>query len=172
MMLSMSADFAISRLVPQRRFDSHRALVCAVIVVCCLAAHSQTKSSAGDKRLAAAVDRTMQHGHDAILPPHISRLLGLSANEQEVPIRQFAEMGELIRGFDVSIDNSDDIVIFVEDRSKNESTFYLTSPRGAVKKVLSVRAGVGYIRVPTADDKTEFQKQRQYWLDRHVPEQR
>lgn len=169
MMLSMNADCRIFQPVPQHRFIFYRALVSGVVLAVCLAAQSQSKAPAASKRLAAAVDRTMQQGHDAILPPHISSLLGISPNEQEIPIKQFAEMGELIRGFDVSIDNHDDIVIFVEDRSKNESTFYLTSPRGGVRKVLSVRAGVGYMRIPTAADKTEFQKEKQYWLDRLAP---
>lgn len=131
----------------------------------CLTAGSQTKAP-GKPGLAAAVDRTVKQGHDAILPPHISHLLGISPDEQEVPIKQFAEMGESIRGFDVSTAKHDDIVIFTEDRSTHETTFYLTSPRSVLRRVLSVRSGVGYDRAPTVADKKAFEKEKQYWVGR------
>lgn len=121
------------------------------------------------RRLAAAVDKAVNEGRDAVLPPHISNLLGISPDQHEVPVKQFVIMGPPVKGFEVSASNHDQIVVFVEDRSKKESTFYLFSPRGAVRKVLSVREGVGYDRVPSAEDKKSFESEKQFWLDRLAP---
>src|SRR5690242_19226710 len=54
-------------------------------------------------RLATAIDLTLEKGHESSLPRHISTLLGI-AHEQEVPIKQAVEMGDPIKGFEVSTD--------------------------------------------------------------------
>jgi hypothetical protein len=133
-------------------------------------AHSQKASTPNtQQRFALAVNKTLEQGHDAFLPPHISHLLGISPDEQKVPVKQFAEMGQTVRGFEVSAEKHDDIVIFVENQSQGESTFYLVSARGSVRRVVSVKAGIGYGRAPTAADRTELATEKQYWLDRLVP---
>ena len=133
-------------------------------------AHSQKASTPNaQQRFALAVNKTLEQGKDAFLPPHISHLLGISPDEQKVPVKQFAEMGQTVRAFEVSAEKHDDIVIFVENQSQGESTFYLVSARGNARRVVSVKAGVGYGRAPTAADRTELATEKQYWLDRLVP---
>jgi hypothetical protein len=78
-------------------------------------------------------------------------------------------MGETIRGFEVSTANHNDIVIFVENQSQGDSIFYLLSATGTVRKVVSVKAGVGYDRAPTAADRTALAAEKKLWLDRLVP---
>ena len=78
-------------------------------------------------------------------------------------------MGEPIKGFEVSTDEHQNVVIFIENRTAKEITFYLTSRAGTLRKVLSVREGTGYSRQPTKDDVESFRKEKQYWLDRLVP---
>jgi len=121
------------------------------------------------QRFALAVNNTLERGHDAFLPPHISHLLGISPDEQKVPVKQFAEVGQTVRGFEVSTEKHDDIVIFVENPSQGESVFYLISARGSARRVVSVKAGVGYDRVPTAADRKDLTTEKQYWIDRLVP---
>src|SRR5437016_6879248 len=54
------------------------------------------------KRMVQAVDKTLQEGPHAKLPPHLSTLLGLS-QEQECPVRQgVVRTGKVVQGFDVS----------------------------------------------------------------------
>jgi hypothetical protein len=134
-------------------------------------AHSQKASTpTTQQRFALAVNKTLAQGHDAFLPPHISHLLGISPDEHKVPVKQqFTEMGQTVRGFEVSTEKHDDIVIFVENPSQGESIFYLISARGSARRVVSVKAGVGYDRVPTAADRKELATEKQYWLDRLVP---
>ncbi len=135
-----------------------------------LLAHSQKASTpTTQQRFALAVNKALEQGHDAFLPPHISHLLGISPDEQKVPVKQFVEMGQTVRGFEVSAEKHEDIVIFVENQSQGESTFYLVSARGSARRVVSVKAGVGYDRVPTAGDRKDLATEKQYWLDRLVP---
>src|SRR5215469_6469426 len=96
---------------------------------------SPAQKAAGSKTtspLARAIDRTLVEGHDAILPPHVSNLLGISPAEHEVPVKQFVRMGEPIRGFEVSTAEHNNVVIFVENRAQKQTTFYLMSKRGTL----------------------------------------
>jgi len=170
MMLVMQAAHTVcSTLFPRcKRIVSAIAFV--LLPVSWLAAQSQkhvppqTKSS-----LASAIDRTLDQGHDAILPPHVSHLLGISPEEHEVPVKQLVQMGEPIRGFEISTAEHNNVVIFVESRAEKQSTFYLTSRRGTLRKVLSVIDGVGYARVPTKDDRETFDQEKQHWIDQLAP---
>ena len=141
-----------------------------VVAACGIA--SQAQKSAGSQTtsaLAKGIDLTLEQGHDAILPPHVSHLLGISPDEREVPVKQFVQMGEPIRGFEVSTAQPNDLVIFVESRAQNQSTFYLMSKRGTLRKVLTVVEGTGYSRRPTKDDQEVFEKEKQRWVDQLVP---
>lgn len=84
-------------------------------------------------------------------------------------MKQFVEMGEPIRGFEVSTAQPNNVVIFVESRAQKQSTFYLMSKRGTLRKVLTVVEGTGYSRNPTKDDQQEFHKEKQRWVDELVP---
>jgi hypothetical protein len=158
-------------ILPHGRAARTIAFILAIAVLSGLLASSQTKPGPKpQRRLVAAVDKTLADGKDAVLPPHISNLLGISPQEREVPVKQFVIMGEVVKGFDVDIADHHHIVIFVEDRSKKENMFYLTSPLGTLQKALSVREGVGYIRMPTAPDQKAFATEKSFWLDRITPE--
>ena len=119
--------------------------------------------------LARAIDRTLAEGDDAILPPHVSNMLGLSPDEHQVPVKQAHEMGELIRGFEVSTADHNNVVIFVENRAQKQTTFYLMSKHGTLRKVLAVIAGTGYSRRPTPQDREAFEKEKQRWVEELAP---
>jgi hypothetical protein len=97
-------------------------------------------------------------------------MLGISDGLKECPVAQrFERNGKLVRGFDVSTTNKNDIVIFVTDEATNEQTYYLTSPLGRLRRVLAVREGTGNIQRITGKEKTAFDNELQFWLDRIVP---
>lgn len=120
-------------------------------------------------RFATAVEAVLTQGHQASLPPHISHLLGISPHEEEVPVRQFVQMGELVKGFEVSLADENDVVIFVENRAQKETTFYLASAHGTLRKVVSVQEGVGHDRAPNATDHKAFAVEKQFWVDHLFP---
>jgi hypothetical protein len=171
MMLAMEATSPLLR--PAARSVPKGPRLTAILILGLVAfssAYAQKASAPNtQQRLTLAVNKTLEQGHDAFLPPHISHLLGISPDEQKVPVKQFAEIGQTVKGFEVSAEKHDDIVIFVENPSQGESTFYLISARGSARRVVSVKAGVGYDRAPTAADRKDLATEKQYWLDHLVP---
>jgi len=116
-----------------------------------------------------AVDKTLQEGLHAKLPPHLSTLLGLS-NEKECLVMQgVVRTGRLVQGFDVSTTNKNDVVLFVANETTNNQTLYLTSKEGALRKVVTVEEGVGQVRKITSEDRKAFEKEKQFWFDRLAP---
>jgi hypothetical protein len=116
-----------------------------------------------------AVDKTLQEGLHAKLPPHLSTLLGLS-NEKECLVMQgVVRTGKLVQGFDVSTTNKNDVVLFVANETTNNQTLYLTSKEGALRKVVTVEGGVGQVRKITSEDRKAFEKEKQFWFDRLAP---
>ena len=121
------------------------------------------------KRMVQAVDKTLQEGLHAKLPPHISTLLGLS-NEEEYPVMQaVVRTGKIVQGFDVSEANKHDVVLFVVNEATNDQTLYLTSKQGALQKVVKVKEGVGDVQKITVEHRNAFEKEKQFWLDRLAP---
>lgn len=172
MMLPMKAAPSLLRPAPPCSVLKGPRLTALLILgfIAFSSAHAQKAAAPNAQtRLARAVNKTLEQGHDAFLPPHISHLLGISPDEQKVPVKQFAEIGQTVKGFEVSAEKHDDIVIFVENPSQGESTFYLISARGSARRVVSVKAGVGYDRAPTAADRKDLAAEKQYWLDHLVP---
>jgi hypothetical protein len=121
------------------------------------------------KRMVQAVDKTMQEGMHAKLPPHLSTLLGLS-QEQDCLVRQgVVRTGKVVQGFDVSTSNKNDVVLFVVNETTNTQTLYLTSQQGVLRKVVSVEEGVGEVQKVTGEARKAFEKEKQFWLDRLAP---
>jgi len=77
--------------------------------------------------------------------------------------------GTIVQGFDVSAANTNDVVLFVVDETANDQMLYLTSPAGALRKVVAVKAGVGAEARITEKDKKAFEKEKQFWTDRLAP---
>jgi len=116
-----------------------------------------------------AVDKTLKEGLQAKLPPHLSTLLGLS-KEEEYPVRQgVVRTGKVVRGFDVSTANKNDVVLFVANETTNDQTLYLTSKEGLLRKVVTVEESAGRVKKITGEDRKAFEKEKQFWLDQLAP---
>jgi hypothetical protein len=144
-------------------------LISAVILPAALGQGQHSSRSHGQGRLAQAANKVSREGLPAKLPPHLATLLGLS-HEEECPVTQrVVRTGTMVQGFDVSVASKDDIVLFVVDESANDQTLYLTSPAGRLRKLVSVKAGVGDLARITDQDRKAFAKEKQFWVDRLVP---
>jgi hypothetical protein len=131
---------------------------------------AQSSRSRDQKRLALAVEKVFREGLHAKLPPHLSILLGVSSNEKECPVMQnVVRTGKGVQGIDVPTAHKNDVVLFVVDEDANDQTLYLTSAEGRLRKVVSVKAGVGGVARITDKDKKAFEKEKQFWLDRLAP---
>jgi hypothetical protein len=155
-----------------RRPSSGLAAVLVLALVILPAATGQVQHSPrsqAQSRFAQAADKTSREGVPAKLPPHLSTLLGLST-EEECPVKQnIVRTGNVVQGFDVSVADKNDIVLFVVNETANDQTLYLTSPEGTLQKVVSVKAGVGAEARITDKDKKAFEKEKQFWIDRLAP---
>jgi len=119
--------------------------------------------------MARAVDRTLQEGRQAQLPPHLSTLLGLSAEKESAVMQGVVRSEKEVRGFDVLMANKKDVVLFVVNEPRNDQTLYLTSREGALRKVVSVKAGIGEVVRISSEVRKAFEKEKQFWLDRLAP---
>ena len=126
-------------------------------------------SAQARERMLQAVDKTLEEGLPAKLPPHLSTLLGLS-QEQECLVKQgVVRTGKLVQGFAVSTANKNDVVLFVVNETTNDQTLYVTSTEGALRKVVPVEEGAGRVQKATPEDRKAFEKEKQFWLDRLAP---
>lgn len=157
-----------------RAFSSSLVRVVAfLLTVATFLVAGQAPSASGSgtrQRIARAADTVLTEGLQAKIPPHVSDMLGISSHQKECEVSQrFERNGKLVRGFDVSRADKSNIVFFVVDEATNEQTFYLTSGRGTLRRVLAVREGTGHVLPVTAKEKAAFEKELQFWLDRIVP---
>jgi hypothetical protein len=159
------------------KFERDRRRRCAVAAIFILpvvlfvsaARAGPSPSPQAQTRMVRSVDKTLQEGVQAKLPPHLSTLLGIS-EEKECPVMQnLVRTGKAVQGFDVSMANNDDVVLFVVKEATNDQILYLTSREGALRKVVSVKAGMGAVRVISGEDRKAFEKEKQFWLDRLAP---
>jgi hypothetical protein len=124
-----------------------------------------------EKPLALMVRRTVgDMGKDALMPPKLSYLLGLTPHPETVAVKQVAAKirGTDMIGFNVSVKNHGDIVIFRE--TPTVRTYFLTSPAGALRKVIESRKPDGEGEFVTSELrasalKKRFDKERQCWMD-------
>lgn len=161
------------------RFDrewSSRFAVAVLLVLTVLMSVSTTRaqvqhlpSQQARKRMVRAVDKTLQEGLHAKLPPHLSTLLGLSQEKECLVMQGVVRTGEVVQGFDVSTANKNDVVLFVVNEATNGQTLYLTTKEGVLRKVVTVEEGVGRIQKVTGEDRKGFEKEKQFWLDRLAP---
>jgi len=120
-------------------------------------------------RMDRAVDKTLREGMHAQLPPHLSTLLGISAEKESLVMQGVVRTGHVVQGFDVSMVNKDDVVLFVVNETRNDQTLYLTSADGRLRRVVAVEAGVGQVRRVTEQDRKAFEKEKRFWLDHLAP---
>jgi hypothetical protein len=142
-----------------------------ILPVVIFASSAQTRPSPSpqaQERMVRAVDRTLREGLHAVLPPHLSTLLGIS-EEKECPVRQgLVRTEKIVQGFDVSMVNTNDVVLFVVNETSDQM-LYLTSRDGALRKVVSVKRGAGAVVRISNEDRKAFEKEKQFWLDHLAP---
>jgi hypothetical protein len=121
------------------------------------------------RKLAAAAETASRQGIHATLPPHISILLGITKEENWPVMQGVVRTGNMVQGIDVGVANQNDIVLFVVDEAASNQSLYLTSREGLLRKVVSVKAGVGGVVRITDEQRKAFEKEKQFWIDRLVP---
>ena len=145
------------------------AFILSLVIVASGARARPSPDPQAQNRMARAVDRVLREGLHAQLPPHLSTLLGLTAEKECSVTQSLARTEESVQGFDVSTLNKDDVVIFVVNETTKDQTLYLTSAEGALRRVVSVKGGFGGVTRISAENRKAFEKEKQFWLNRLAP---
>jgi hypothetical protein len=154
-----------------RRNGVRRVMVLSLVVLGGLPGLAQEAKKKAEAPLAPMVRRTLgDMGKDAQMPPTLSNLLGLTPSREAVAVKQVAAKirGADMIGFNVSVKHHGDIVIFRE--TPTDRMYFLTSPDGALRKVIDVRKPADGGDFKTSELRpstvqTRFEKERQCWMD-------
>jgi len=98
-------------------------------------------ASHAQPRMVRAVNKTFREGIHAQLPPHLSTLLGISAEKECLVMQGVVRTGRVVQGFDVSMVNKDPTairgrrltVIRTSIRARSSSRVRLVAEAGRVQ---------------------------------------
>jgi hypothetical protein len=129
-----------------------------------LMASTQTLPGAAEG-VAALVAQAGRIGKEARLPPHVVDVLGLGTHVGGLAVRQLAiRNGSEVRAFNVSVENSLDIVIFDYDEATKSSQMFLLTPAAKLRRAIAFIAGGESHVLAAAEARRRFKPQLDYWL--------
>ena len=115
--------------------------------------------------LAALVAEAERIGKEARLPPHLVDVLGLGTHVGGLAVRQLAiRRGSEVRTFNVSAENSLDIVIFDYDEATQASQVFLLTPAAKLRRAVTFIAGRESHVLAAPEARRRFAPQLDYWL--------
>jgi len=126
------------------------------------AAGATAQAAAG---VASLVAKAQQIGKEARLPPHVVDVLGLGTHVGGLAVRQLAiRNGSEVRAFNVSAENSQDIVIFDYNEATKSSQMFLLTPAAKLRRAITFIAGSESHVLAMPEARRRFKPQLDYWL--------
>jgi hypothetical protein len=130
-------------------------------------------SQAATRSLDALVDAVIRHGPDSHLPAHLSMILGVSASEQQTPVKQAViRDGYTVRTFNVCTANHADLVMLTYNEQNLSTKAYLVSAAGALRKAVYYQAGGAANERPLSAAQSDFSKEFGFWANFRDPSAR
>ena len=115
-------------------------------------------------------DQALSAGADAQLPPHLTVVLGLAADEQSTPVRQLvARVDHLVHTFNVSATDRRTVVIILADEQSHATTAYLVSKGGRLRKTVAYGPDQPTELLSAPQAQAGFARERRYWSERAPP---
>jgi hypothetical protein len=112
------------------------------------------------------IDAVIRNGPDSQLPAHLSVVIGVSQVEQTTAVKQaVARDGAMVRTFNVSVANHDDVVMILYDEQSRAAKAYLSSPAGTLRKAVSYQADAPATVRPLGAARDDFAKEINFWVD-------
>jgi hypothetical protein len=112
------------------------------------------------------VETTVRRGPDGQLPPRLSVLLGLSALEQSISVKQAViRGGSAVHVFNVCAANHDDLVILTHDDQDQSTKAYLVSTGGQLRKAVFFRAGEPAQVRSLSEARGDFAVEHKFWTN-------
>jgi hypothetical protein len=136
----------------------------AAVLVCVLGV-GQTRAET--PWTAVLIEQALTGGHQATLPPNVSRVLGLAAQGKSIEVRQLVTRADkIVRTFNVSVAHHRDLVIFSVDEGTRATVAYLLAPGGRLRKAVSYQTGGPPLELSAAEAKVGFAGEVRYWSGR------
>ena len=112
------------------------------------------------------IDTVIRYGPDSQLPAHLSVVIGISQVEQTTAVKQAAARnGAMVRTFNVSVANHDDVVMILYDEQSRAAKAYLSSPAGTLRKAISYQADAPATVRPLGAARDDFAREINFWVE-------
>jgi hypothetical protein len=135
-------------------------LAAAVAMAAMLSARGASRSLDG------LVESVVRSGADAVLPAHLSVVLGLTGVERTTAVKQAVIRDRAaIRTFNVCAAKHDDVVILTYDEPSRSTKAYLVSAKGKLRKAVDYQAGAAANVRSLADARSDFDAEIGFWTD-------
>ena len=110
-------------------------------------------------------DRVLHQGHDAMLPPHLSLVLGLGTGESSVAVKQLGTRSpEEIRTFNVRMTDGKAVVVIMRFDQKSQVTHaFLLGSGDKLQKAVTYVTGTQPVLLSATKARSAFQQELQYW---------
>ena len=110
-------------------------------------------------------DRVLHQGHDALLPPHLALVLGLSAGEKAIAVKQLGTQSpQEIRTFNVRTEKGRTVVVILRYDRKTQVTQAFLLGRGAkLRRAVTYETGAQPTSLSDENARVAFQEELQYW---------
>ena len=129
------------------------------------AAAPAAAAAAAAEGIGALVAEAGQIGKEARLPPHIVEALGLGAHVGGLAVRQLAlRQGVEVHAFNVSAENSRDVVMFEHNEASKDTVVFLLTPAAKLRRAVSYSAGGESHVLAAPEARRRFAPELDYWL--------
>jgi hypothetical protein len=110
------------------------------------------------------IGAVLRNGPEGQLPPHLSLVLGLSKSGEPVPIKQaLLREGPLVRTFNVSTVDHEDVVLMTYDEQSHSTHAYLTSASGVMRMAVEYETGAQAVVRAKRDAAPDFRAELKRW---------
>lgn len=135
-------------------------LAAAVAMAAILSAEGASRSLDG------LIESVVRSGGEAVLPAHLSVVLGVAAVERTTAVKQaMIRDRSAIRTFNVCAANHHDVVILTYDEQSHLTKAYLVSAKGALRKAVDYQAGAAANVRSLADARSDFADEISFWTN-------
>lgn len=121
---------------------------------------------AGTNSLDGLIDTVVRKGPDAVLPPHLSVVLGVTRLEQATSVKQAVwRDGTTVRTFNVCAAKHDDLVFITYHEQSRSSKAYLVSPAGVLRKAVAYQPQMPATERSLSEAAKDFAGELKFWTD-------
>ena len=119
---------------------------------------------AANANFAQLAQRAQREGTDALLPPHLSVVLGLTGAEQGVAVKQLLiRAAQRIRAFNVCAAAPSTVIIFEFDEATRIITAFRVSRAGTLDKAVTYESGQPVKELVGALARRALAEELRYW---------